>query len=215
MEKGYEKTYNWVKNLLNDCDFSNCSKRLGLKQVSENSVLINFFDRTYKISNNNIELIGQKTIWTVDSEGYEFDLKSILGYYALSEANIKPVYEFCTFEQFSGGVFRENLSPADSNKFRDIFKDDYKNFEKVMKLFNMEYEDGNRDGKYIWNYTILPKIPVKFIFYEGDDEFHSKIQILYDKNTIKIFKFEQFAVLHGSIFQTILSIGRIINTGNN
>ncbi|MDR2490291.1 MAG: DUF3786 domain-containing protein [Spirochaetaceae bacterium] len=213
MEKGFEITYNWVKKLLNDCDFSDCSKRLGLKQASESSVLINFFDRTYKISHNNIELIEQKTIWTVNSEAYEFDLKSILGYYVLSEANVEPVYEFCTFEQFSGGVFRENLSPIESNKLRDIFNYDYKNFEKVMKLFNMEYENGNRDGKYLWNYAILPKIPVKFIFYEGDDEFPSKMQILYDKNTIKIFKFEQLAVLHISIIQTILSIGKINSNG--
>ena len=98
MEKGYEKTYNWVKGLLKKCDFSDCSKRLGLEQISGNNVLIQFFDRTYQITKEDIELVEQKTIWTVDYEGYEYDLKSILGYYALSEANIEPMYEFCTFE---------------------------------------------------------------------------------------------------------------------
>jgi hypothetical protein len=163
--------------------------------------------------NDYIELIGQKIIWTVESESYEFDLKSVLGYYILSKVNIEPTHEFCTFEQFSGGLFRENLGSSNINKFRYIFNNDYKNFEKVMKLFSMEYENGNRDGKYVWNYTILPKIPVKFIFYDGDGEFPSKMQILYDKNIIKYFRFEQLAVLHGSIFQAILSIiGKIVNT---
>ena len=36
MEKGYEKTYNWVKGLLKNCDFSDSSKRRGLKQIAEN-----------------------------------------------------------------------------------------------------------------------------------------------------------------------------------
>jgi hypothetical protein len=205
MEKGYEKTYNWVKGLLNHCDFSDSSKRLGLEQIAENAVLVNFFDRTYKVSKENIELIGQKTIWT---EGYEFDLKSVLGYYVLSEADIEPRYEYCTLGHFSSGIFRDDGFRWYTNKFRDVFGQDYKKFENIMNRLGMEYEEGARNGKYIWNYKLLPKIPVKFIFYEGDDEFPSKLQILLDKNAIKVYKFEPLAVLHGSVFQTVLAIGK-------
>jgi hypothetical protein len=207
MEKGYEKTYNWVKGLLKSCDFSESSKRLGLKQISEDTILINFFDRTYKISKDGIELIEQTTIWKVNSEGYEFDLKSVLGYYVLSEANVDPMYDFCTFSHFSGGVFREGFGSVD-NKFVDTFGNDYKRFGEIMNRLGVEYEEGSRDGKYIWNYKILPKIPIKLIFYEGDDEYPSKMQILYDKTVIKIYKFEPLAVLHGCIFQAILAIGK-------
>jgi hypothetical protein len=211
MERGYIKTFNWVKGLLNNCDFSDSSKRLGLEQISENALLINFFDRTYKISKDDIELIAEKTIWTVDSEGYEFDLKSVLGYYALSESNGEPMYEFCTLGQFSSGVFMESYSSHNNNRFMEIFGNDSKKFEKTMKILGVEYEDGNRDGKWTWNYKILPKMPVKFIFYEGDDEFPSKMQILFDKTAIKIYKFEPLAVLNSSIFETILSLGKSIN----
>jgi hypothetical protein len=169
MERGYVKTFNWVKGLLNNCDFSDSSKRLGLEQISENVILINFFDRTYKISKEDIELIEEKTIWTVDSEGYEYDLKSVLGYYVLSESNVEPMYDFCTLGQFSGGVFMESYSSHNNNRFMEIFGNDSKKFEKTMKILGVEYEDGNRDGKYTWNYKILPKMPIKFIFYEGDD----------------------------------------------
>jgi hypothetical protein len=211
MEKGYIKTYNWVKGLLAHCDFSDSAKRLGLNQISENAILINFFDRTYKISKEDIELIEQKTLWESDSEGYEFDLKSVLGYYVLSEANIEPMYEYCTLGHFSGDVFREDLGSLINNRFMDTFGHDYKKFEKIMNLFGIEYEEGTRRGKYIFNYKLLPKIPVKFIFYEGDDEFPSKLQILFDKHAIKIYKFEPLAVLHGCVLQTILSIGKKYN----
>ena len=215
MERGYVKTFNWVKTLLKNCDFSDSSKRLGLEQISENTILIKFFDRTYKISKEYIELIEEKTIWTVDSEGYEFDLKSVLGYYVLSEANVEPTYEFCTLGQFSGGVFRESYSSHNNNRFMDIFGNDNKKFEKTMKILGMEYEGENRNGKYTWNYKILPKMPIKFIFYEGDDEFPSKMQILFDKTAIKIYKFEPLAVLYVNIFETILSLGKNINAKIN
>jgi hypothetical protein len=211
VERGYVKTFNWVKGLLNNCDFSDSSKRLGLEQISENALLINFFDRTYKISKEDIELIEEKTIWTVDSEGYEFDLKSVLGYYVLSEAHVEPMYEFCALGQFSSGIFMESYSSHNNNRFMDIFGNDNKKFEKIMKILGVEYEEGNRDGKYTWNYKILPKMPMKFIFYEGDDEFPSKMQILFDKTAIKIYKFEPLAVLYVSIFETILSLGKNIN----
>ncbi|MDR1947827.1 MAG: DUF3786 domain-containing protein [Spirochaetaceae bacterium] len=211
MQKGYEKTFGWVKSLLKNCDFYDSSKRLGLEQIAENIVLINFLGRTYKITKENIELIEQKTVWAAESEGYEFDLKSVLGYYVLSEANVEPTNEYCTLRQFSGGIFRESSSwlSMTNSKFTNIFGHDYKNFATVMNILDMEYEEGSRSGKYVWNYKVLPKVPVKLVFYEGDDEFPSKLEILYDKNVIKIFNFEQLSVLHGSIFQTLLSIGKI------
>jgi hypothetical protein len=212
MERGYIQTFNWVKGLLNNCDFSDSSKRLGLEQISENALLINFFDRTYKISKEDIELIVEKTIWTVDSEGYEFDLKSVLGYYVLSEANIEPMYDFCSLGQFSGGVFMESYITHKNNRFTDIFGNDNKKFEKIMKALGVvEYEDENREGKYTWNYKILPKMPIKIIFYEGDDEFPSKMQILFDKTAIKIYKFEPLAILNASIFEAILSVAKNIS----
>jgi hypothetical protein len=215
MEKGYEKTYNWVKGLLKNCDFSESSKRLGLTQISENKVLIDFFDRTYQITKDGIELVEQKTTLDVDSEGYEYNLKSVLGYYVLSDANIEPAYEYSALAYFSGGVFRESSSwmLMINNKFSATFGNDYEKFKSIMNKYGIEYEEGNGNGKYIWNHKILPKIPVKLIFYEGDEEYPSKLQILYDNNAIKIFNFEQLSVLHGSIFELILAMGK--NTNKN
>jgi hypothetical protein len=210
MEKGYEKTYNWVKGLLKNRDFSDCAKRLGLEQIAENKILIRFFDRTYQITKEDIELVEQQTAWTVNYEGYEYDLKSVLGYYALSEADIDPAYIYSALGYFSGGVFRENsgwMSMA-NKRFVEIFGSSHEKFNKTMQMFEIKHEEGSRAGKYIWNHKVLPKIPIKLIFYEGDDEYPSKLQILYDNNVLKILNFEQLAVLHSCIFQAILAAGK-------
>jgi hypothetical protein len=210
MEKGYVKTYNWVKDLLKNCDLTESSKRLGLQQIEGNAALLNFLDRTYRITNEGIELVAEKTMWKPDFEGYEYDVKSVLGYYVLSEANVEPTYEYAGLGQFSGGVFRESSSWMSmlNKMFFDTFGSGCEVFKKVMDMLGMEYEEGNRDGKYVWNYTILPKAPIKILFYEGDDEFPSKMQILYDKNIIKIFNFEQLSALHVSIFLALLSAAK-------
>jgi hypothetical protein len=134
----------------------------------------------------------------------------------LAEANIEPVYDYCALGQFSGGVFRESSAwlLELNNKFFNIFGNDYKKFSEIMNILGLEYESGNRSGKYIWNCKILPKIPIKIVFYEGDEEYPSKMQILFDKNAIKIYNFEQLSVLYGCIFQTILSIGKNIDNGD-
>ncbi|MDR3160072.1 MAG: DUF3786 domain-containing protein [Spirochaetaceae bacterium] len=50
-------------------------------------------------------------------------------------------------------------------------------------------------------------MPIKLIYYEGDEEFPAKLQMLYDKTAIQIYNFEQLSVLHVSIVQAIIARG--------
>jgi hypothetical protein len=49
--------------LLQDYDFVENSKRLGLKQIAESKTLIVFLGRTYIIPQDGIELVEQKFAW--------------------------------------------------------------------------------------------------------------------------------------------------------
>jgi hypothetical protein len=210
MERGYIKTYNWVMELLQNCDFEESAKRMGLRQISPNEVLINFLERTYSITKDAIELSEQKTIWrpkTNDYEGYEYDLKSVLGYYLLSEADVDPINDFCTLGYFSGGVFGRN--DIFSGPLEDIYGRNYEKFRETAEKTGITFESEKSSGKHVWKYTLLPKLPVKIIYYEGDDEYPTKLQILYDKTAIKIFKFEPLAVLHGCFINGLAAIGEM------
>ncbi|MDR0452321.1 MAG: DUF3786 domain-containing protein [Treponema sp.] len=208
MERGYIKTYNWVIKLLQNCDFGESSKRLGLRQIAHNKVLIDFLERTYSITKDVIELAGQKIPWapkTDDCEGYEYNLKSVLGYYLLSEADGDPVNDFCTLGYFSGGVFRDNNIFA--GPLERAYGGNYEKFRETAGKIGMTLELEASTGKHIWKYTVLPKLPVKIVYYEGDDEYPTKLQILYDKTAIKIFKFEPLAVFHSCFINGLAAIG--------
>ncbi|MDR2601278.1 MAG: DUF3786 domain-containing protein [Spirochaetaceae bacterium] len=208
MERGYIKTYNWVMKLLQDCDFEESSKRMGLRLISQNKIVVNFLDRTYFITKDAIELAGQKIKWTVrinDYAGYEYDLKSVLGYYLLSESDADPANDFCPLEHFSRGVFRNNdnfLGPLER-----VYGKNYEEFKNAAEKIGMTLEMEKSSGKHSWKYMLLPRMPVKIIYYEGDDEYPTKLQVLYDKSAIKILKFEPLAVLHGCFVKGLAAIG--------
>jgi hypothetical protein len=208
MERGYIKTYNWVMKLLQNCDFEESSKRLELRQISQNKVLINFLERIYSITKDSIELVEQKIRWTPKTEGYEYNLKSVLGYYLLSEANVDPVNDFCTLGYFSCGIFRNNtINDIFSGPLERVYGRNYEKFREIAEKTGMTFEMEKSSEKYIWKYTLLPKVPVKIIYYEGDDEYPTKLQILYDKTAIKLFKFEPLAVLHGCFINGLAALG--------
>jgi hypothetical protein len=207
MKKGYEQTYEWVTKLLQDCDFAESSKRLNLKLVDDN-VVIDFLERTYTISKNSIDLLDEKIVWSPKTEGYDYNLKSVLGYYLLSEADIEPENDFCTLSHFSHGIFRDSSWSGDP--LGKVFGSDYDKFDRTAKRLGMDFEGEKSSGQYIWRYTLLPKMPIKIVYYEGDDEYPTKLQILYDKTAIKLYKFEPLAVLHGSFIEGLAAIGEKI-----
>jgi hypothetical protein len=208
MQRGYEKTYNWVTKLLQDCDFEDAAKRLDLRLISRDEVALEFLGRTYLANRQGIRLGEEKIPWLVDSEGFDYNLKSALGYYVLSEANLDPLGDYCVITSFSNGVFREgDEGDVFNNSLGRVYGADYRKFLDVAELLGMTPEESRPNLKYIWSYRMLPKIPIKIVYYEGDDEYPTKLQLLYDKTAILFYKFEPLAVLNGCFIKALAAIG--------
>lgn len=207
MKKGYEQTYDWVITLLKDCDFDASSKRLKLERLGQ-AIAVNFLGRTYRITKDAVELAEETLVWSVKSEGYDYNLKSVLGYYVLSEADLEPENDFCDIGHFSHGIFiRQHWV---KNTLGEVFGNDYHRFRITAEKLGMVFEGEKSSGQYSWRYTLLPKIPVKIVYYEGDDEFPTKLQILFDKTAIGFYKFEPLAVLYGCFREGLAAVGKTI-----
>ncbi|MDR0562727.1 MAG: DUF3786 domain-containing protein [Spirochaetaceae bacterium] len=204
MKKGYELTYNWVMDLLQSCDFKESAKRLNLR-LSGDAVMIAFLGRTYAVSKEAIRLAEEKILWLSKKEGYEYHVKSVLGYYLLSEADAEPQNDFCTLAHFSHGIFENRELSGD--RLTSVFGADYNKFRKAAEKLSMRFEGEKSSGQYVWSYLLLPKIPIKIVYYEGDEDYPAKVQVLYDKTAILFFKFEPLAVLHGSFIEGFAAVG--------
>jgi hypothetical protein len=203
VEKGYIQTYNWVAGLLGNCDFDDAERRLGFGRSSDGALTIHFLGREYRIIKTGVELAD-----TGDSalpEIFDFNVRSILGYYALSDGNCDPVMDFYPLSYFSHGIFisasHDGVLAADP--IRKAIGGDYKKFCAAAERLGLVFEETRGEGKYVWSYRLLPKLPVKTVYYEGDDEFPSDVRILYDKTAPLFFKFEPLAVLNSCFIQAL------------
>jgi hypothetical protein len=207
MKLGCEQTYEWVVKLLQECDFGESAKRLGLEQSGGGKILVNFLDRKYAVTKSGIELCAEKTVWAFKKKGHEYDVKSVIGYYVLSDARAEPLNDFCPLSSFSHGIFDEGRSGWMNDALTKVYGSDYNKFRESAGRLGMLFEGEKSAGQYVWAYSLLPKIPVKIVYYEGDDEFPSKLQILYDKSAIQFYKFEPLAALHGCFTAGLAAIG--------
>jgi hypothetical protein len=210
-EKGHEKTYKWVIGLLKDADFEDTAKRLGLTLISKDELNVDFLGRTYAITRDAITVKAHTINWDTGSCVFELNTKSVLGYYALSEADVEPVNDFCLLSSFSHGIFASGGSGFEKmlSPLSKAYGTDYKAFREAALELGMKDEGMQGAGKK-WHYDLLPKMPVKLIYYEGDEEFPTDIKILYDKTAIQIYKFEPLAVLNACFAQGLAAINGLV-----
>ena len=216
MQKGHDITYNWVINLLQKCDLKVNAKKMGLQMCGEDKVLLEFFGRRYVISKEGVELKEEKLVWSVCkpkcensrekemSEEFEYNLKSVLAYYLLSGVEVEPQHDYCALSHFSSGIFSNSVFAGKT--LQKAYGDDYGKFRAAAEKAGLVFKTEKSAGQYVWSYNMLPKVPVQLVYYEGDEEYPTSVQILYDKTAIKIFKFEQLAVLHSCFVHALAAI---------
>ncbi|GMO25657.1 MAG: hypothetical protein Ta2F_01010 [Termitinemataceae bacterium] len=208
VHNGHEQTYNWVRQFLCKCDFPEVAHRLGFIYEDDPCCLkINFLGRVYRITKDSVELDSEQIEWKCNSDVLEFNIKSILAYYAISQGGGEPLNQFARLGSYSHGVFSSGSSLESKNgPLQKLYGKDYGKFEKVAKLLGAILEKNNEPGKYLWHYDLLPRVPVKLAYYEGDDEIPTSIQVLFDSTALNYFKFEPLAVLNMCLMQAIIKI---------
>lgn len=199
MKNGYEKTYEVVVPRLKGCDFPDAARRLGFDLIAKNTLSINFLGRTFEIT--------QAGVRPLDGRDVSVNILSVLVYYTISKGDCEPLNDFCLLHYFSQGLFSNNGTGAEwmTAPLRRKFGDDYQKFCAAATALGLVYEGSRVRGEYTWAYHLLPKMPIKVIYYEADDEFPGDVKILYDKTALNFLDFEPLAVLNGCFISTLAS----------
>jgi hypothetical protein len=202
MGNGYEQTYEIIRSRLVGCDFADIARRMGLNFISEELLSVDFLGRTYEITRAGVH--------PADGKGVNVNILSVLVYYAVSPGKGEPLYDFTLMHNFSRGLFSGSHSEKDwmgAPLVRE-FSGDYKKFARVADALGMVYEGSRTAGEYTWDYLLLPRMPVKVVYYEADDEFPCEVKIFYDKTAPGFLEFEPLAVLNGCFISALVSAGR-------
>jgi hypothetical protein len=185
---GYDSIYLGLIAKLSGCDFQEAADRLGLKYV-DGSIQVCFLKREYRITVDGVE--------PLDGHPVNVNTQSVLLYYLLSKGQGDPEGSCVLFEAIprliSGLSAHSHLMNAPLER---QFGNDYAKFsDAALRLGGSEEESGV--GTHLWIFNVLPKIPLKVIFDEADDEFPASIQIMLDRTALRFLEFECLAFMVG------------------
>jgi hypothetical protein len=192
---GYDSIYLGLITKLRECDFQEAADRLGLKNV-DGGVQVFFLKREYRITLAGVE--------PLDSRPVNINNRSVLLYYLLSKGKGEPENSYVPFESIPSMVSGLNVqSRLMSAPMEQFFGNNYIKFRQAaIKLGGIE--EDSQMGKHVWRFDVFPKIPLKIVFYEADDEFPVNIQIMLDKTALQFLEFECLAFMVGCFVRALV-----------
>jgi hypothetical protein len=204
MSSGYEQIYLGLKPRLAECDLAESARRLGLSAPSNGEVAVAFCGRDF--------LITCEGVNPADGEPVDVNYLSVLAYYILSKGSGEPEHTFMPLGRMTGMIDGRNahdkgllLKPLIRN-----FGDHYNSFERAARQLGGVPDDVSTDGGHGWRFQVLPKIPVRLVFYEADEEFPADIQLFFDTSARRFLEFECLAFLSGCFIKALCSEAREI-----
>lgn len=195
MRSGYERIYETLIPKLNECDFSEIGKRLGLSPLPDGTLAVNFLSREYEISSRGIH--------PTDGKPVNVNNRSVLAYYALSKGAGEPAFSYVPIHYLAGTVFSSNIKWM-TDPLGKLFSGDYAAFSLAMERLGGVFQGKLKAGGFVWLLKALPKIPLQIVYYDGDEEFPCEVQILFDKNAVHFMEFECLAFLEGCLVSALL-----------
>ncbi len=196
MSSGYDSIYIELVSQLSLLDFQQSADRLGLEYV-DGGVHVTFLKREYRITSDGVE--------PMDHQPVNVNNLNVLAHYLLSKGRGEPENSYIPFESIprmiSGLHAQSRLMNAPLEKY---FGNNYvKVSEAAEKLDGIEEEA--QPGKHQWTFDVLPKIPLKLVFYEADDDFSAEIQIMLDRTAIQFLEFECLAFMVGCFVHALVN----------
>lgn len=198
MTSSYDVIYDALLPKLAKCDLRESAARFGLPIDSEGHLNISFLKRDYCITNTGVT--------PVDGKPVNINNRSILIHYVLSQGNGEPVYAFKPLFRMttifsSGDTGKASMMDAPLIK---AFGSDVKRLEETIIKLGGKPVLSKEPHSQSWLLDVLPKIPVKIIFREADEDFPVEIQTQFDESAPEFLEFECLAFLCGCLVRALI-----------
>ncbi|MDR3239250.1 MAG: DUF3786 domain-containing protein [Clostridiales bacterium] len=200
---GYAQIYATLLPHLANCDIAESAARLGL-EFYDGAARVNFLGREYRITHDGAFPADGPADRPADpaDEPDSINNRSILLYYILSQGAGQPDYIFFQLARLTGMIAGYGQKPHSNGLTTERLVREVSG--KVDLLSGALTQLGGVEqtplpGSRSWLLHPLPKIPVKIVYYEADDEFPADIDILFDSTAPRFMAFECLAVMGGCL----------------
>jgi len=194
---GYEGIYQWQLDELAGCDLGERASDLGLSPEPDGGLRLRFFGRDY--------LVSRQGVRPVDGGRVSVNHLSLIAHYAMSAGRGEPLGEFLPLRRLSGTV--EGRGSYDHEAVSRPLEIKYgHNLPALRKAaLRLEGREMGRDksGGLAWIFYPFPKVPLKLVFHEPDEEFSAEFRLLFDRSAPFFMSFEALGFLAGAFVREI------------
>ena len=186
-DNGVLPVYKLAMEDVTKADLKASAERLNLKY--DNGVHLYFLMRSYVVTNQGV--------FKADGESASQIISALLIQYCLSNTHSRPAENFVSMSELAGpgsgiGSYFSNefLAPMDKQFSNDLAK-----LEKAAFKLGAKKDDIQISGGVSYIFEPLKHIPVKLVFYPGDDEFSAGGSLLLDASATDFLGFETLAFM--------------------
>lgn len=201
MTSGYEQIYLDLLPKLSQCDLVESARRLGLEVLPGGEICADFCGRTF--------LISHEGVTPADGQPVNVNFRSVLAHYILSKGRAEPERQFLTLSRMTG--MPDGQKTFDKGMMVKPllrkFGNDYLGFQSAALRLGGVHQSASDGHEHRWTFTVLPKILLRLVYHEADDEFPADIQLLFDRAAPRILEFECLAFLSGCFIQSLIAEG--------
>lgn len=203
LENNYEKQVEAARKLFLTYDQEGMAEKFHLELDTE-YLYLEFVSQMFRISR--------------DTGAVEYRLEKADGHYVPSRSfeAVMTLYDMLCYSKEPPVLAGEwcalhSLQVTMSSPSADTFTQKYADFfagktEKLKKVLETlgSRAPSIRAGADIWGQIpVFPFFPVQFRFWEEDEEFPSKIQLLWDRNSLRFLHFETLYYVQGYLMEKI------------
>jgi hypothetical protein len=192
---GYDSSYRQLVARLPRCNFEEAARRLGLS-YADDAVRVGFLGRPYRITTEGVE--------PLDGQPVNVNVRSVLLYYLLSKGQgaagdsyvlLEAIPRRITGLSSTGGLMSAPLE-------RHFGNDLVRFGEAAAGLGGVR--ERPESGQHAWTFAVLPRIRMKLVFQEADEDFPAAIQVMVDEAALRFLEFECLAFTTGCLVRALI-----------
>lgn len=200
MISNYDKQVHFARNLFLTYDQETMIHKFRL-QADKNWLYLNLLNRAYRVARDSGAVEYQSPAGFTECCDYQVVMTI---YDVLCCAKTMPIlaHQWCPVH---------GLQVTMSSPSADTFTKRYAGLfaGKTEQLFNACEKIGGHQPEHragadvCWQFEVFPFLPVQMRFWDGDDEFEPKLQLLWDKNTLDFIRFETTYYVQGYLMERL------------
>jgi len=174
-----------LKEEIKNINFKDISEGIGA-ELKNSSMSIKCLGREFIIEQNGeVSTHGHITPW----------MKILLLHYVRTAGKGNISGKLVSYSELKAGIIKASAFQRDCEEpLRELFDADMNMVASALGRLGAESRKGF-PTEYSWHIYLLPKIPVVILYWHGDEEFPSKVKILFDSTADRFLDTESLVFL--------------------